>query len=91
MKLIKKSEQAVFNKIKELEGLESQNIQSDTQSDTEDIPEASVETEPVMNTEAITPNYIPVRDNPRVQSVGNSGWQISDIWKDIRVDNFCEH
>jgi len=87
MKLIKKSEQAVLNKIKELEELESQNIQSDT----EDIAEAVIETESVMNTEAITPNYIPVRDNPRVQSVGNSGWQISDIWKDIRVDNFCEY
>ncbi|MDJ0675776.1 MAG: hypothetical protein QNJ36_10410 [Calothrix sp. MO_167.B42] len=87
MKLIKKSEQALLNKIKELEELESQNIQDDT----EDIPEAVIETKPVMDVEAVTPNYIPVRDNPIVQSVGNSGWQISDIWRDIRVDNFCEY
>ncbi len=35
------------------------------------------------------PNYIPVRDYPVVQSIGNSGWQASDIWRDIRIDNFC--
>ncbi|MFB2771312.1 hypothetical protein ACE1AT_18755 [Pelatocladus sp. BLCC-F211] len=35
------------------------------------------------------PNYISVRDYPAVQSVGNSGWQVSEIWRDLRIDNFC--
>ncbi|WP_442935935.1 hypothetical protein [Nostoc sp.] len=38
---------------------------------------------------ACVPNYIPFLDNPPVQSVGNSGWQVSDVWRDIRVDDFC--
>ncbi len=76
MKLIKKSEKALLNKINQIEELESQNIQADT----EDIAETVVEKKPVINGEVRTPNYIPVRDNPIVRSVGNSGWQISDVW-----------
>jgi hypothetical protein len=38
--------------------------------------------------EPTEPDYIPFLDNPPVQSVGNSGWQVSDIWKDIRLDGF---
>ncbi len=87
MKLIKKSEKALLNKIKNIEELESQNIQADT----EDIAETVVEKKPVINVKVTTPNYIPVRDNLIVRSVGNSGWQISDIWRDIRVDNFCDY
>jgi hypothetical protein len=86
MRLIKKSEQALLSKIKKIEELESQNIQADTK----DIPEAVVENEQVIGLENRTSNYIPVRDNPIVRSVGNSGWQISDVWRDIRVDNFCD-
>ncbi len=87
MKLIKKSEKSLLNKMKKIEELESQNIQADT----EDIAEKVVETKPVINVDVTTSNYIPVRDNPIVRSVGNSGWQISDIWRDIRVDNFCDY
>ena len=87
MKLIKKSEKALLNKIKNIEELESQNIQADT----EDIAETVVEKKPVINVKVTTPNYIPVRDNLIVRSVGNSGWQISDIWRDSRVDNFCDY
>ncbi|MFN6498659.1 MAG: hypothetical protein RMX65_016875 [Nostoc sp. DedQUE01] len=25
---------------------------------------------------------------PVLQSVGNTGWQVSDIWRDLRVDGF---
>ncbi|MBD2472826.1 hypothetical protein [Nostoc sp. FACHB-145] len=25
---------------------------------------------------------------PVLQSVGNTGWQVSDIWRDLRVDSF---
>lgn len=84
MTLIKKSEQQLLLKIKKIED-EEQNIQPDTK----DMPAASLEQKPIViqNQES---NYIPVRDNPIVQSVGNSGWQVSDIWRDVRVDNFSD-
>jgi hypothetical protein len=84
MKPIKKSEQLLFHKIKRMEE-EEQNIQSDIK----DILDVSPEQKRIIieNKES---NYIPMRDNPIVQSVGNSGWQISDIWRDIRVDNFSD-
>ncbi|BAY34596.1 hypothetical protein NIES2107_65010 [Nostoc carneum NIES-2107] len=34
--------------------------------------------------------YAPVQDSPVLQSVGNTGWQVSDIWRDLRIDNFCD-
>lgn len=34
--------------------------------------------------------HTPVADYPLVGSVGNSGWQVSDIWRDLRVDAFCD-
>jgi hypothetical protein len=84
MTLIKKSEQQLLLKIKKIEN-EEQNIQPDTT----DVPEVREEQKHLIreNTES---NYIPARDNPIVQSIGNSGWQISDIWRDIRVDNFSD-
>jgi hypothetical protein len=84
MTLIKKSEQQLLLKIKNIEN-EEQNIQPDTT----DVPEVREEQKHLIieNTES---NYIPARDNPIVQSIGNSGWQISDIWRDIRVDNFSD-
>ncbi|BAY73297.1 hypothetical protein NIES23_61250 (plasmid) [Trichormus variabilis NIES-23] len=35
------------------------------------------------------PPHLPVYDSPLIQSAGNSGWQVSDIWRDLRVDDFC--
>ncbi|MGF1988832.1 MAG: hypothetical protein RMY62_013320 [Nostoc sp. ZfuVER08] len=35
-------------------------------------------------TEYFTP-YAPVQDYAIVQSVGNSGWQASDIWRELRA------
>ncbi|AFZ01281.1 hypothetical protein [Calothrix sp. PCC 6303] len=81
MTLIKKSEQQLLLKIKKIED-EEQNIQPDAK----DISEVREEQTQVN----IESNYIPARDNPIVQSIGNSGWQISDIWRDIRVDNFSD-
>jgi hypothetical protein len=83
MKLIKKSEKLLLNKIKIMEESEEQSFPADTF----DHPEPVVEKQ-ISNIEIRESNYIPVRDNPIVQSVGNSGWQVSDIWKDIRLDNF---
>jgi len=51
--------------------------------------QAVVEEKPPAIEQPREPDYIPLRDHPIVQSAGNSGWQISDIWRDIRVDDFC--
>ncbi|BAY21355.1 hypothetical protein NIES2100_11070 [Calothrix sp. NIES-2100] len=85
MKLIKKSEKLLLNKIKIME-----EIEENLQDDTIDAPEsAAIAMEKqVLNIENQEPNYIPMRDNPVVQSVGNTGWQVSEIWKEIRLDNF---
>ncbi|MCG6137666.1 MAG: hypothetical protein MET45_24025 [Nostoc sp. LLA-1] len=31
-----------------------------------------------------------LQDYPIVSSAGNSGWQASDIWRDLRVDSFYD-
>jgi hypothetical protein len=84
MTLIKKSEQLLLLKIKKIED-EEQNIKPENSNFSEVIPEP--EQLILENPES---NYVPARDNPIVQSVGNSGWQVSDIWRDIRVDNFSD-
>jgi hypothetical protein len=33
--------------------------------------------------------YSPIFDNPQLKSIENSGWQVSDIWREIRVDSYC--
>ena len=85
MKLIKKSEKLLLNKIKIMEESEEQNLPVETIENPDPIVEKKEEPYYVENQES---NYIPVRDNPVVQSVCNSGWQVSEIWKDIRLDNF---
>ncbi|WP_339376488.1 hypothetical protein [Calothrix sp. NIES-2098] len=84
MKLIKKSEKLLLKKIKIMEETEEQNLQDDTI----DFPESVEDNRPVLDVENREPNYIPLRDNPVVLSVGNTGWQVSEIWKDIRLDDF---
>ncbi len=83
MKLIKKSEKLLLDKIKLMEEAEEQSPPIETPN----FPEPTVEEyqEYLENGEI---NYIPLRTHPIIQSVGNSGWQVSDIWKDVRVDNF---
>jgi hypothetical protein len=83
MKLIKKSEKLLLDKIKLMEEAEEQDLAAETSL----VPETTLEDEPEY-TENVEINYIPFRTHPIVQSVGNSGWQVSDIWKDVRVDNF---
>ncbi|MEH2411670.1 hypothetical protein [Nostoc sp.] len=84
MKIIKKSEKLTLKKMMEMQDTEDQNLQADTVN----FPTPVVDEEPAAIPEPIEPNYISLRDNPIVQSVGKSGWQISDIWRDIRVDDF---
>ncbi len=85
LRLIKKSEKLLLEKIKMMEEAEEQNPQADNF----DVQEPIFDETPSLYTEAREPYYIPQINHPLVQSVGNSGWQVSDIWRDIRVDNFC--
>lgn len=84
MTLIRKSDQQLLLKIKRMED-EEQNIQPDTK----DVPVVNPELKPIV-TQNQESNYISARDNPIVQSISNSGWQVSDIWRDIRVDYFSD-
>lgn len=70
--------------MREIELAEDQLLQS------EPVPlSPPVVEQPVPVAPEPQPSYIPLLDNPPVQSVGNSGWQVSDVWRDLRVDNFC--
>jgi hypothetical protein len=81
---IKKSEQLLLLKIKNIED-EEETIKPENDTFSEAIPEPKQ-----LILENQLSSYIPARDNPIVQSIGNSGWQVSDIWRDIRVDNFSD-
>lgn len=83
MKLIKKSEK-LLRETKSTEETQEPNFQNDTIN----IQEPMVEEQPEGGLANKKPNYILARDNPIVLSVGKTGWQVSDIWKDIRLDNF---
>ena len=83
MKLIKKSEKLLLDKIKLMEEAQEKGLPVETPIVSEPIVEEYQDY--IENGEI---NYIPVRTHPIIQSVGNSGWQVSDIWKDVRVDNF---
>ena len=84
MRLIKKSEKLILKKIKQIE-------EEDIPIDDFDSQESTVEEKQVFNVlENSQANYIPARDNPMVLSIANSGWQVSEILRDIRVDNFCD-
>jgi hypothetical protein len=84
MTLIRKSDQQLLLKIKKMED-EEQSIQPDTK----DVPVVNPELKPIV-TQNQESNYISARDNPIVQSISNSGWQVSDIWRDVRVDYFSD-
>lgn len=86
-KIIKKSDKLTLRQMKLIEEAEDQLLQANTDNST--APVVEVEEQPVTISEPRVPDYIPLLDNPPVQSVGNSGWQVSDVWRDIRVDDFC--
>jgi hypothetical protein len=85
MKPIKKSEQILLVKAHK-NSEEEQGMQPDIK----DIPlSLAIENHEVA--ENVEKSYIPVNNyNPIIPSSCNSGWQISDIWRDIRVDNFSD-
>jgi hypothetical protein len=86
-KIIKKSDKLTLRQMKSIEEAEDQLLQANTDNFT--APVVEIEEKPVAISEPRVPDYIPFLDNPPVQSVGNSGWQVSDVWRDIRVDDFC--
>ncbi|MBG1269925.1 hypothetical protein [Nostoc sp. WHI] len=84
-KIIKKSDKLTLRQMKLIEEAEDQLQEANTVNSSTPV----VEEQPVAISEPRVPDYIPFLDNPPVQSVGNSGWQVSDVWRDIRVDDFC--
>ncbi|MBE8988849.1 hypothetical protein [Nostoc sp. LEGE 12450] len=84
-KIIKKSDKLTLRQMKLIEEAEDQLLQANTVNS----PAPVVEEQPVAISEPRVPDYVPFLDNPPLQSVGNSGWQVSDVWRDIRVDDFC--
>ncbi|MBE9037010.1 hypothetical protein [aff. Roholtiella sp. LEGE 12411] len=79
VKLLKKSDKLTLRQLKEIEEAEDQLLQSQNVNFSKPV----VEELPVITSEPTEPDYI-----PSIDSVGKSGWQVSDIWKDIRLDNF---
>lgn len=86
IQLIKRIEKPILPKPETQEEL-SQSAFSD---DTVEIQEPIIQQQPVLDINYQEPSYIPLRDNHLVQSVGNSGWQVSEIWRDLRIDNFYD-
>nr|WP_317615936.1 hypothetical protein [Nostoc sp. 'Peltigera membranacea cyanobiont' 213] len=84
-KIIKKSDKLTLRQMKLIEEAEDKLIEANTVHSSAPV----VEDKPVITPEPRIPDYVPFLDNPPVQSVGNSGWQVSDVWRDIRVDDFC--
>ncbi len=84
-KIIKKSDKLTLRQMKLIEEAEDKLIEANTVNS----PAPVVEEQPVAISEPRVRDYVPFLDNPPVQSVGNSGWQVSDVWRDIRVDDFC--
>ncbi|TAE59629.1 MAG: hypothetical protein EAZ76_18310 [Nostocales cyanobacterium] len=83
MKLIKKSDK-LLQETQITEETKEQSLQGDFSN-----PEKTTGEEHLKHDiKYQEPNYVPIRDNPIVLSVGNTGWQVSEIWKDIRLDNF---
>jgi hypothetical protein len=89
--LIKKVEKPVRKKIETTSPPEDEIVQPESQ-----VPEPLAESEPVVE-EPTPPAYIEVPESAAyipeyrpLRSVGNSGWQVSDVWRDIRVDDFCK-
>ncbi len=54
----------------------------------QDIPEPVVDSESHAYIQASQSDYIPEYYRP-LRSLGNSGWQPSDVWRELRVDDFC--
>jgi hypothetical protein len=83
MKLIKKSDK-IGQETQIIEETKETNLPGDVSN----IEKTTGEEHLKQDIKYQEPNYVPIRDNPIVLSVGNTGWQVSEIWKDIRLDDF---
>lgn len=83
MKLIKKSE-----KLRQETQITKETKEQSLQGDFSNPEKPTGEEQLKQDIKYQEPNYISIRDNPIVLSLGNTGWQVSEIWKDIRLDNF---
>ncbi|MBD2616066.1 hypothetical protein H6G94_33310 [Nostoc punctiforme FACHB-252] len=58
------------------------------------VADVPIEQQPLPEAETPTTEYpayqASAQNYPVLQSVGNTGWQVSDIWRDLRVDGFCD-
>ncbi|WP_298909900.1 hypothetical protein [uncultured Nostoc sp.] len=64
--------------------------------ESKDIPEIVIEPNLPVYIEASKSDYIEASKSDYIsehyrqeRSVGNSGWQPSDVWRELRVDDFC--
>ncbi|MEH2188877.1 MAG: hypothetical protein V7K64_22345 [Nostoc sp.] len=57
-------------------------------SESQNIPETVIEANPPVYIEVSKSDYTSEHYRPLI-SVGNSGWQPSDVWRELRVDDFC--
>lgn len=84
------SNKPIPKKVQPIEELE----QPPTDTDAQLMPQPTVDaTVPPRGTVEQQPTFYfddsdDISNRPNV-SVGNSGWQPSDIWRDLRIDDFC--
>ncbi|RCJ40949.1 hypothetical protein A6770_36880 [Nostoc minutum NIES-26] len=90
MKPIKKSELLILKKSITSQPTQEQLLEVDTELTNEPIVERQLPVELESQATEYLTSYAPVQDYPILQSVGNSGWQPSDIWRELRVDSFCD-
>ncbi|WP_190947656.1 hypothetical protein [Nostoc flagelliforme] len=85
-RLIKKTSNPVRKKI-ELTPTLTEPIEM---PESQNIPETVIEPNPSVYIEASKSDYISEHyRQERFNSVANSGWQPSDVWRELRVDDFC--
>lgn len=90
MKITKKPEFLILKKTTNLQ-LPQESI---PQVDTVDHSQSVIDPLPPQDTETTATEYLqsdtPLQDYPILPSAGNSGWQASDIWRELRVDSFYD-
>jgi hypothetical protein len=84
MQLVKKVEKPVLRNVKKTGQPKEQSFRADTVN-TQELTVTNTNQEKVFVREH---NYIPLSNHSVIESVGNSGWKVSDIWKDVRLDDF---
>jgi hypothetical protein len=83
-RLIKKTSNPVRKKI-EVTPPPTESIEM---PESQNIFETMIEPNPPVYIEVSQSDYISEHYRP-LRSVGNSGWQPSDVWRELRVDDFC--